>query len=147
MPNVKGGFSIVWLRKTFKNCVSLLVTKNRSQKLIKPFVPEQQSPPVFVPACICICTRICLYCVLHLCTCGIVAYDQNTLCLKERSSQKRNTQNSNFKEENSSRFYSWGLQRAVVKKKRLFDSILPPSSSWRWRRRRYSWLVDTFISG
>ena len=25
-------------------------------------------------------------------------------------SQKRNTKNSNFKEENSSRFYSWGLQ-------------------------------------
>ena len=30
--------------------------------------------------------------------------------------QKRNTQNSNFKEENRSRFYSWGLQWTVVKK-------------------------------
>ena len=38
-----------------------------------------------------------------------------TLCLKEMNSQKRNTQNSNFKEENSSRFHSWGLQRTVVK--------------------------------
>ena len=35
------GVSIVWLRKTFKNCVSLLVSKNRSQKLINAFVPEQ----------------------------------------------------------------------------------------------------------
>ena len=43
-----------------------------------------------------------------------VTYDQNTLCLKERSSQERNTQNSKFKEENSSRFYSRGLKRAVV---------------------------------
>ena len=32
------------------------------------------------------------------------------------NSQKRNTQNLNFKEENNSRFYSWGLQRTVVKK-------------------------------
>ena len=39
------------------------------------------------------------------------------MCLKERISQKRNTQNLNFKEENSSRFYSWKLQRIVVKKK------------------------------
>ena len=30
--------------------------------------------------------------------------------------RKENTQNSKFKEENSSCFYSWGLQRAVVKK-------------------------------
>ena len=29
-----GVVSIVWLRKTFKNCVSLLMSKNRSQKLI-----------------------------------------------------------------------------------------------------------------
>ena len=35
---------------TFKNYVSLLVSKNRSQKLIKLFVPEQQSPPAFVYA-------------------------------------------------------------------------------------------------
>ena len=40
MPNVWGGVSIVWLQKTFKNCVSLLVSKNRSQKLINPFVSE-----------------------------------------------------------------------------------------------------------
>ena len=45
-----------------------------------------------------------------------MALDQKTLCLKEMKSQKRNTQNSNFKEENSCRFYSWGLQRTVVKK-------------------------------
>ena len=30
--------------------------------------------------------------------------------------------------------------------KNLFDSVLPPSSSWRWQQRRYSWLVDTFLS-
>ena len=53
-----------------------------------------------------------------------VAEDQKTLCLKEMKSQKRNTQNSNFKEENCSRFYSWELQRTVVKK-RLFNSVLP----------------------
>ena len=43
-----GVVSIVWLWKTFKNYVSLLMSKNRSQKLIKPFVPEQQSLPVFL---------------------------------------------------------------------------------------------------
>ena len=48
------------------------------------------------------------------------------MCLKERSSQKRNTQNSNFKEENSSRFYSWGLQRAVVRKVCSIVFFLPP---------------------
>ena len=49
--------------------------------------------------------------------------------LKERSLQERNTQNSKFKEKNSSCFYSWGLQWAVVKKS-LFDSVLLPSTSW-----------------
>ena len=43
-----------------------------------------------------------------------VTKDQNTLCLKERSSQERNTQNSKFKEEDSSRFYTWGIQWVVV---------------------------------
>ena len=75
----------------------------------------------------------------------------------------------NFKEENSSRFYSWGTQRTVVKKvcssspslfffSRYQTSPFPPrtsvsvrrkcspSSSWRWRRRCYHWPVDTFIS-
>ena len=36
--------------KTLKNCVSLLVSKNRSQKLIKPFVPNNRVrlfPPAF----------------------------------------------------------------------------------------------------
>ena len=37
---LRGGVNIVWLQKTFKNCVSLLVSKNRSQKLIKTLVPE-----------------------------------------------------------------------------------------------------------
>ena len=32
------------------------------------------------------------------------------------NSQKRNTQNLNLKEENSSCFYSWGLQQTIVKK-------------------------------
>ena len=50
-----GAVSIVRLRKTFKNCVSLLVSKNRNQKLIKPFVPEQQRTPLFwISKCICI---------------------------------------------------------------------------------------------
>ena len=40
--------SIVWLRKSFKNCVSLLVSMSWSQKLIKRFVPEQLSPSAFV---------------------------------------------------------------------------------------------------
>ena len=35
-----GGVSIVWLAKTFKNWVSLLVSKNRIKKLKKPYVPE-----------------------------------------------------------------------------------------------------------
>ena len=48
------------------------------------------------------------------------------LCLKERSLQKRNIQNSNFKEENSSRFYSWGLQTAIVKKDCLIVFFLLP---------------------
>ena len=51
------------------------------------------------------------------------------LCLKERSSLERNTQNLKFKEENSSRFYSWGLQWAVVRKN-LFHSVIPPSPPW-----------------
>ena len=38
------------------------------------------------------------------------------LCLKQKNLQKRNTQNLNLKEENSSCFYSWGLQWTVVKK-------------------------------
>ena len=41
--------------------MSLLVSKNWSQKLINAFVSEQQSPPVL---CVCICICICLY--LHL---------------------------------------------------------------------------------
>ena len=35
-----GVVSIVWLRKTFKNCVFLLVSKNWSQVINKTFVPE-----------------------------------------------------------------------------------------------------------
>ena len=95
---------------------------------------------------------------------------KKTLCLKERNSQKRNTQNLNFKEENCSRFYSCGLERTVVKKMfvqlrssspsllfcRYETSPFPPrtsasvrrkgspSSSWRWRRRCYRWSVDTY---
>ena len=38
------------------------------------------------------------------------------LCLKERSPQKKEHSNSKFKEENSSRFYSHGLQRVVARK-------------------------------
>ena len=90
------------------------------------------------------------------------------------NSQKRNTENLDLKEENSSRFYSWGLQRTVVKKVRSIAFFLafsfclslsnifflyhpfPPrtsanirrkgslSSSWRWRRRCYRRPVDTY---
>ena len=42
-----------------KNCASLLVSKNRSQKLINGSYLKQQSPPVFV-FCICICICICI---------------------------------------------------------------------------------------
>ena len=48
VPNVGGGVSIVWLQKTCKNCVSFLVSKNRSQKLINRSYLKQQSPPLFV---------------------------------------------------------------------------------------------------
>ena len=48
VPNVGSGVSIVWLRKTFKNCVSFIVSKKRSQKWINRFVPEQPSPPAIV---------------------------------------------------------------------------------------------------
>ena len=40
------------------------------------------------------------------------------------SQKKKKHPNLNFKEENSSRFYSWGLQCTVVLKS-LFDSVLP----------------------
>ena len=46
--NDGSGVSIVWLRKTFKNCFSLLVSKKRSQKLINVFVPETKELPAFV---------------------------------------------------------------------------------------------------
>ena len=36
------------------------MSKNWSQKLINAFVPEQQSPPAFVFACICFCICICI---------------------------------------------------------------------------------------
>ena len=58
VPNVEGIVSIVWLRKTFKNSVSLLVSKNWSQKLINAFVSEQRSPPVF---CICLYLHLYMY--------------------------------------------------------------------------------------
>ena len=48
------------------------------------------------------------------------------MCLKERSSPKKNPQNSKFKEENSSRFYSWGLEQDVVKKVCSIAFFLPP---------------------
>ena len=48
VPNICGGGSIIWLRKTFKNCVSLLVSMNCCKKLTNAFVPE---------------TRVRLYCI------------------------------------------------------------------------------------
>ena len=52
VPNVGGGINIVWLRKTFKNCVSLSPRVEESkQEINKPPLPEQQSLPVFVFAC------------------------------------------------------------------------------------------------
>ena len=48
------GVSVIWLRKTFKNGVSLLVSMNWSQEINKPSAPEQQSP------------TLCCICVLHL---------------------------------------------------------------------------------
>ena len=65
------GFSMVWLRKTFDSCVSLLVSMNWIQEIDKPFVSEQQSPPVFACICICLyspvfCTCICICIVIQL---------------------------------------------------------------------------------
>ena len=52
--SLKDVVSIVWLQKTFKNCLSLLVSTNWSQKLINVFLPEQRS-------------RLCIWsCVLYL---------------------------------------------------------------------------------
>ena len=47
------------IRKTFKNCVSLLVSKNRSHKLINAVVLEQRSR-------LCICFRLSIYIWLYL---------------------------------------------------------------------------------
>ena len=66
MPNVGGVVSIVWFWKTSKNCVSLLVSKNRRQKLIKPFVPEQRSPPVCICVCICLNLQLYMYCLIDI---------------------------------------------------------------------------------
>ena len=60
---------LVWLRKTFKNWVSLLVSKNRTQKFIKPFVPEQRSPLVFACICVFVFARISLYMNMYLYYC------------------------------------------------------------------------------
>ena len=59
VPNVVGVVSIVWLRKTFKNYLSPRVDELKSE-VNKTFVPEQQSPPAFVFACICFCIHICI---------------------------------------------------------------------------------------
>ena len=51
--------TLVWLAKTLKNCASLLVSKNRSQEINKPFVPE-----TIVSTCICIYVlHLCMYCI------------------------------------------------------------------------------------
>ena len=64
MPNVAGVVNIVWLRKTFKNSVSLLVSKNRRQKFINRSYLNNEVHffflPLFVFACICSCLRICM---------------------------------------------------------------------------------------
>ena len=57
-----GIVTIVWLRKTFKNCVSLLVSKNRSQKLIKLSYLNNGVAWVFVFTCV----FEPAYCVLYL---------------------------------------------------------------------------------
>ena len=49
---------------------------------------------------------------------------KNVVSWKKGIRRKRDTQNLDFKEENCRRFYSWGLQRTVVKKS-LFNSVLP----------------------
>ena len=64
--------SIVWLRNTFKNCVSLLVSKNRTQNLIKPFISEQRSPPAFVYMYLPVC--------LHMYACSIQQLVIGPLC-------------------------------------------------------------------
>ena len=53
---LKDVVSIEWLRKTFKNCVSLLVLKNRTQKLI--IKCSYLNKRVRLCFCICICTVV-----------------------------------------------------------------------------------------
>ena len=60
VPNVGGVVSIVWLRKTFKNFISLLVSKNWSQKLINGSYLNNGVTCVFdyIWFSICICIAI-----------------------------------------------------------------------------------------
>ena len=58
-PNIGGGVSIIWLRKTFKNRVYLLVLKNRSQKLINHSYLNNRVHLYCISICICIiCTVV-----------------------------------------------------------------------------------------
>ena len=62
-PERWGGVSIVWLRKTFKNCVSLLVSKNQRQEVNKPvriWNKRVRQCFAFVVDCIwiCICSTV-----------------------------------------------------------------------------------------
>ena len=97
-----------------------------------------------------------------------VVSKRNEFAKKKKKKKKKTTQNLNFKEENSCRFYSWRLQRTVVKKVCLIafylafsfflcryqTSPFSPRTSASVRRkgspssprRCYRWPVDTFIS-
>ena len=63
VPNVGGVVSIVWLRRSFKNWVSLLVSKNRSQKLING---SYLNKSVHLCFCICICTVIIIIIIMAM---------------------------------------------------------------------------------
>ena len=63
VPNVEGDVSIVWYERLFKNCVSFLVSKNRSQKLINGSYLKQKSPLVFASTWV---PLLYIYCVVSI---------------------------------------------------------------------------------
>ena len=62
MLNVGCVVSIIWLRKTFKNCVSLLVSKNRIQEVNKRFVSELQRVRLHLNMYLSVCLHMYMYC-------------------------------------------------------------------------------------
>ena len=66
MYRTLGMVCIVWIRKTFKNCVSLLVSKDRTQKLINGSYLNNGVAYAFVFDCICICICTVVFDIIEL---------------------------------------------------------------------------------